>query len=344
MSTLHELVAGLNRIIDTDLSGDGNSINVKVFEERENLITQLTFLHSILPDLSTRVSAALERANDARSRELDTMDALLTKVHVRGDSEATTNTQVRGQSEAKIRARPNLYADRMTTVIASAGSMNTGSNTAGAVNTTTSNTVDADVDADADMDSEWTTVVRGRSKLAKKPKPIEDTPAQPQEVAKSNSVNFTEALSLNAINVALFSDVKQDGNLYYVTSADHFAFKINGFMFHGNIGMIYTDEKNPGKIKDCRFASMCSKQDKCEYYHDPLSFPGSRDHRNFIASSWLYAPPDSQYKNKMRSRRFGSREHLDMDIVQLTQEEVSRFYDQSMHDFLCAMLLKKNTV
>ncbi len=332
MSTLHELVAGLNRIIDTDLSGDGNSINVKVFEERENLISQLTFLQSVLPDLSTRVSAALDRANEARSKELDTMDALLNKVQKSDNPNATAH--VRDSTEAKNRARPNLYADRAG--VSASTVITAGSSASNILN-------DESLDVEADMDSEWTTVVRGRSKLPKK-KHIEDAPAQPHEAPKSNSVNFTDALSLNAINVALFSDVKQDGNLYYVTSADHFAFKVNGFMFHGNIGMIYTDEKNPGKIKDCRFASMCSKQDKCEYYHDPLSFPGSRDHRNFIASSWLYAPPDSQYKNKMRSRRFGSREHLDMDIVQLTQEEVSRFYDQSMHDFLCAMLLKKNTV
>lgn len=152
-------------------------------------------------------------------------------------------------------------------------------------------------------------------------------------------VKFTEALSLPALKVPTFDYVKQDGELYYVECADHFAFKLAGQLLHGNIGVIYTEEKNPEKIKDCKFATSCMKQDRCDYYHDPVNFPGSKDHRNFIASSWLYAPPNSQFKNRPRSRRFGSREHLDTDIVGLQPEEISRFHDQTMHDLLCSLLL-----
>ena len=160
----------------------------------------------------------------------------------------------------------------------------------------------------------------------------------PVEITYSR-IKFTEALSLRAIRVPTFDWVKQDGELYYVESSDHFAFKLCGKILHGNIGVIYTEEKNPEKIKDCKFASSCMKLDNCDYYHDPVKFPGSKDHRNFIASSWLYAPPNSQYKNRPRSRRFGSRDHLDTDIVGLQEEEISRFQDQTMHDLLCSLLL-----
>lgn len=163
-----------------------------------------------------------------------------------------------------------------------------------------------------------------------------NTHVQPAEYSK---IKFTEALSLQAIRVPTFDYVKQNGELYYVESSNHFAIKIGGKLLHGNIGAVYTDEKNPGKIKDCKFADLCMKRDKCDYYHDPVKFPGSHDCRNFIASSFLYSPPHAEHKNRSRSRRFGSREHLDKDIVGLGDEEINRFYDQTMHDILCSLLI-----
>jgi hypothetical protein len=161
--------------------------------------------------------------------------------------------------------------------------------------------------------------------------------------SKYSKIKFTEALSLRAIRVSTFDYVCQDGELYYVETADHFAMKICGQMFHGNIGTIYTDDKDPKKIKDCKFASGCAKHNNCNYYHDPVRFPGSRDHRNYIANSFLYSPPNGQYgSSRFRSRRFGSREYLDVDIVRLGSEEIDRFYSQTMHDLLCAMLLAQS--
>jgi hypothetical protein len=207
-----------------------------------------------------------------------------------------------------------------------------------------------------DKDNSWTVVTRKKetvknqknsksyaavTTLPKAPLPIvvKPSPALPPAEIVYSRIKFTEALSLQAIRVPTFDWVKQDGELYYVDSSDHFAFKLCGKILHGNIGVIYTEEKNPEKIKDCKFASSCMKLDNCDYYHDPVKFPGSKDHRNFIASSWLYAPPNSQYKNRPRSRRFGSRDHLDTDIVGLQEEEISRFQDQTMHDLLCSLLL-----
>lgn len=159
--------------------------------------------------------------------------------------------------------------------------------------------------------------------------------------SRQSKILFGESLSLGAIRVQSFDDVQSDGNLYYIDPADHFAFKLNGRLFHGNIGVIYTDEKTPEKIKYCKFAGSCVKQDTCDYYHDPKQFPGSRDHRNFVASSWLYTPQYSTFKNRQQARRFGSRNSLDTDIVGLQSDEVSRFKDQMVHDVLCSLLLEE---
>lgn len=159
-----------------------------------------------------------------------------------------------------------------------------------------------------------------------------------------SQISITDNTTLEAIVVTTFEHVQQDGELYYVSDADHFACKISGHLLHGNIGKIYIDDRSPEKIRDCKFAANCMKQDKCDYYHDPCHFPGSKDHRNFIASSFLYANPDSHYKNRSRSRRIGSIEYLDLDLATIQDEEVARFYDQCAHDILLALILKNRVV
>lgn len=166
-------------------------------------------------------------------------------------------------------------------------------------------------------------------------------PPRPTTASGTIKVNFTAALYLTALKVPTFDYVKPNGELYYVDTANHFAIVIAGHMFHGNIGTIYTDEKNPEKIKDCKFADLCVKRNNCDYYHDPIKFSGSKDYRNFIASSWLYSQPGGTFKNKPKSRRFGSRQYLDIDIVGLQSEEISRFHDQTMHDILCSLLISR---
>jgi len=155
-------------------------------------------------------------------------------------------------------------------------------------------------------------------------------------------VKFTEAISLPAISVMTFDKVQQDGELYYIEPNNHFAFKLGGIMFHGNIGIIYSEEKNPEKVKDCKFATNCVKHEKCNYYHDPLKFPTSKDYRNFVANSFIYTPIDMRQKNRPVNRRIGSRDHLDMDVIGLQEDEVGRFNDQVMHDVLCALIVKQS--
>lgn len=177
------------------------------------------------------------------------------------------------------------------------------------------------------IDTEWKTIARKAARPMKQP------------LGVKCKIKFTEALGLTAIRVASWDQVAADGDLYYVESADHFAFRLAGRLIHGNIGLIYTDEKNPEKIRDCKFTTSCTKRDNCDYYHDPIKFPGSRDKRNYIASSWMYSPPGSSYKNRSRSRRFGSRDNLDIDYSSMTEEEIGRFHSQAMNDLLCSLLL-----
>jgi hypothetical protein len=205
-------------------------------------------------------------------------------------------------------------------------------------------------DQRAITDSSWTTIHKKKVKklmdiasTSRVPTPL--VPKQPHiEVTGKaarvyNRVPITRGLSIPAVVVPTIAQCEQDGNLYYIQKNELFAFRIAGQLFYGNIGNIYTDSKEPVKIKECKYSGKCMRMDTCNYYHDPKIFPESKDCRNYIASSFLYASPDA-YRSQTRCRRFGSKENLEMDIVDLSQEERYRFCDQSMHDILCAMLIK----
>lgn len=155
----------------------------------------------------------------------------------------------------------------------------------------------------------------------------------------TQSVPIIGDLSIDAIVCDSLNDVKADGNLYYITYINHFAIIIGGQLLHGNIGHIYCDTSTPEKIKDCKFRDGCNKRNQCDYYHDPLLFAGSRDIRNFVATSWTYCRGAAGKAKTVR--RIGDREHLETDLAAITNEECDRFRDQVMHDILCNALIKK---
>lgn len=160
----------------------------------------------------------------------------------------------------------------------------------------------------------------------------------------TTNVPITSKYSLGAIKVSNWTELKgkmTPGNLYYVESTNHFAIIIAGMFIHGNIGRIYTNEKDPVKIKNCLYGSKCTKEN-CDYYHNPLrsqSTLHNKDCRNYIATSWIYSPPEQAHKNKRKSRRFGDLDHIDFDIEEMSAEEGERYMDQTMHDLLCTILL-----
>lgn len=175
--------------------------------------------------------------------------------------------------------------------------------------------------------------------------PVVAAPATPPEIVgvklplqptARTLIKITPALAIPAMIVHTFDRVLPDGNLYYVDTHNHFAIKINDKLLHGNIGSIINDDRVPTKIKPCKFRNGCNKGGRCDYYHDPMVFAGSKDVRNYTAHSWMYA--------KHRDcRRYGSLENLDTDIVSIDQAERDKYYDQTMHDLLCTLLLKFNS-
>ena len=154
-----------------------------------------------------------------------------------------------------------------------------------------------------------------------------------------SKIPIIDGFSINAKKIPDFSCVEENGVLYYIENHNHFAFKIGGLLLHGNIGKIFTNAREPTKIKSCKYKNQCVKP-SCEYYHDPIINAESKDYRNFISTSFVYSAPTSVYRGKNKSSRFGSRENLGNDISELTDEDVDRFYDQTMHFVLCSIILR----
>lgn len=150
------------------------------------------------------------------------------------------------------------------------------------------------------------------------------------------SIQITDNISLPAITVATFDAVADDGRLYYVESANHFAMYILKHLFHGNIGNIYNNEKMPVKIKNCQFHTK-EYSDRCRYYHDPMTVSGSNDVRNFVANAWTYnSMPINEYT---KQRHFGSLSNLDSDIKGVSSDDIARYRDMAFHDLLCLFVL-----
>ncbi|QJX71706.1 zinc finger CCCH-type domain protein [Faustovirus] len=148
------------------------------------------------------------------------------------------------------------------------------------------------------------------------------------QVGVNSVIPVTDTVALNAVVVRGFSDVKRDSRVYYVENANHFAFYLNDNLYHGNIGKIYTNEKNPKKIKPCKFLSTCNSS-KCDYYHDPMLMIGSCDVRNFVSTSWAYE----------RGRKIGSVINLDVELKAIERDDAERYIAQTTHDILVSTLL-----
>ncbi len=156
----------------------------------------------------------------------------------------------------------------------------------------------------------------------------------PKQIKTVHGIEIAPGIKLTAIPVQTFSQVGE-GQLYYVQTADHFALRLAGKLLHGNIGMIINGERLPEKIKDCRY-DTCNDTN-CEYYHDPIRFPGKKDHRNYVTNAWTYTPPDQRKHN--RGRNLGSRQFLAGDLAAMTGEMNRRYTDQVFHDLLCVLLM-----
>lgn len=317
-----------------------NNINIDAFSKRELFLQQIAAMTNLIEELKGAIAQCSSKTRKIHIKELEMMNALIngngyiikkprfnaiqndTQSVARNPAQTTDNLhqnkdrmicnanynliQNQPQNSQHIPYNPNMIFAPLSLQNTTPHITQPGNN--------------------------WASVVRKKS--AKNPpptiEPIHNSPAK---------VDITPNLHLSAIYVQSFKDVKQDGCLYYIEPCDHFAIKINGTLISGNIGIIYTNESNPKKIKDCKFKQSCIKQKECDYYHDPLVFDNSKDHRNYIASSLVYI----NHNDIQRSRgcRFGSRDHLDFDIQDISEEEKNKFKDASMSSLLCTLLLLK---
>ena len=303
MDTVAGIVGIINQFVEDHRhlaeKTGGDSINTKSLDQRQLLLSQLSSINEAMSGSLAKLRSFAEAVSRVQAEEVTALDNILGRVK-----------KLPIKAVVKTPIRP------------------------------TDNIVDPPKKVMAPMDQPpWTLVQR-------KPRPADiiktervPAPKTLQVMEGFERIKITDEITLMAIPVKSFADVRCNGCLYYVTSAAHFAVQINGFMLHGNIGIIYTDTDDPQKIKDCRFTDGCNRMSSCRYYHDPTVFQGSKDRRNYIASSFIYNSP-SEHRNRSRSRHFGSLEHLDSDILTLVEDEKTRICDQAMHDLLCALVLK----
>jgi hypothetical protein len=157
------------------------------------------------------------------------------------------------------------------------------------------------------------------------------------------NIQITNEISIPAISVLNFDNVQNDGNMYYIPRANHFAQYINNKLYHGNVGIIYNNEKFPIKIKNCQYHSFDynPKLGKCNYYHDPILYPESNDVRNYVSNSWKFMKSNdnkSEIKNN-KDNTFGSINSIEEDIRDISTDDISRFNDMTFHNILYSMVI-----
>lgn len=97
---------------------------------------------------------------------------------------------------------------------------------------------------------------------------------------KYDKVQVSDDEYIDAIVVDSFDDVQQDGHIYYVEPNNHFAFYLNGRLYHGNIGQCSDSRKLKTCINEgCRTNEHTRTQ--CTFYHNPLIIPESSEVRNY---------------------------------------------------------------
>lgn len=175
---------------------------------------------------------------------------------------------------------------------------------------------------------EWITIAR-KNRPAKQ---------LPQATSKNTPVTVKEWITLDAIHVDKFDQVKADGELYFVAPAGHFAIKIGNTLFHGNVGTIYDDEPILSRTADCKYVNGCTRE-TCDFYHNPMRFPDTSNVRNYHNSMFSYSPAKSKKYGHMR--HFGSYSNLTDDIAELTANDAVFMRDQAFHELLCAMVASK---
>jgi len=194
-------------------------------------------------------------------------------------------------------------------------------------------------------------------------------PPTSQRARETVIVELDGAISLDAVLVPdELTDPREitafvsTAELYYIRRWDHFAVRVGGVVFRGNVAKIYSGRAGSARgargraavrVAECRDRERCPRA-SCNYYHDPAWAPRDPpevsaagwpkkppDVRNFLAESWVYAPAGSRGGARHAARRFGSREALEADLLRVTPSAARLHLSQTAHDILCGLILAK---
>lgn len=170
---------------------------------------------------------------------------------------------------------------------------------------------------------------------------IAAAPAQKKKQVKED-VPISGGYCIKAYRVPSRAEFKPDGQLYYIEDINMFATQLFGNTLMGNIGNIFQYGETQSKVRNCNHGALCNNRANCAFFHDPRDVPGSRDIRNYCTANWVYAPNGPQKNNAdNRNLKFGSRDNIANDIVLMSQQDISRHEQMTMHWLLTHLLLKR---
>jgi len=152
-------------------------------------------------------------------------------------------------------------------------------------------------------------------------------------------------------------------NIYWISSINQFAVRINGVLFRGDIGNIFNkNDQNQIGIEKCCHGKNCKNlktKHGCKFYHDPfdLLMNGLLDtsdektkicskYRNWSNSSWIYTS-DFIKPSNLNMRHIGNRATLNEDLILLKKsikykDSIDKYQSQIMHDILVVLATHSN--
>lgn len=157
---------------------------------------------------------------------------------------------------------------------------------------------------------------------------------KPESCLYNGNIEVAPNIKINAKIVDFVSDIPNT-NIFWVNSLEQFAIKINGVVFNGNIGEIFTKSQTKYNVEKCCRNNNCKNLSGCKYYHSNVI---PRQNRNWISSSWIYSKDIISNAN-FNMRHFGNRSTLSTDLHSIKTtirvgDIVEKYKDQTIHDIL----------
>lgn len=152
-----------------------------------------------------------------------------------------------------------------------------------------------------------------------------------------DGIPIVPGIDINATIVATVDDIP-NMPLFWVKDTRQFGFQLNGVLFLGNVGNIYSKSfSNRLRVTNCN-KKNCGAS--CRFYHNPRTHPKKDPVRNFMSRSFLYTDDMKSRKNR-GMRHVGNRNTMAMDMYAMKMmggaEEIEMISAQSVHDVLTVL-------